>query len=345
MKKFISLILALVLISSLSVGCSQRTSDVGGGVGSDEYEKLNLKITMPGTETGVDVITAKYFGDLLKEASGGNITLTVYPNCQLAGGSQAKTIELLLAGGNFELAIVTGSILGNVDEKFLTHTVPFIFSSYDDASKKMDSTGKEYYKKLMEEKGMVMLGGSFHNGIRQLTNSKVAVRSPKDVKGLKIRVPSGEVYMKTLTELGADPVAMNWSEVFTALQQGTIDGQENGYQTISSAQIEEVNKHMTEWNWSYDGYWIVANTKDWNKLSEKTQNLLKEKSIEAGAYGREYLETEEKKIKKDFIENHGVTITELTPKELEAFRKASRSVQEYFIDKFGKEASEAWGLQ
>ena len=151
--------------------------------------------------------------------------------------------------------------------------------------------------------------------------------------------------MKTLREFGADPIAMNWSEVFTALQQGTIDGHENGYQTIDSAKIYEVQKHMTEWNWSYDGYWLMANSKDWSKFSEKTQKLLLEKAKEAQAYGRKYLEDAEKEIMKDFVENRGVTITELTPDELAAFKKAARPVQEYFIEKFGEEATSAWGLK
>ena len=210
-----------------------------------------------------------------------------------------KALELLIVGGNYELAVFSGSVLGNIDARFLTHSVPFIFSSYAEAIAKMDSTGGEYYTNLMKEKGLVYLAG-IHNGLRQLTNNKKEIRTPEDLKGLKIRVPSGEVYMKTLREFGADPIAMNWSEVFTALQQGTIDGHENGYQTIDSAKIYEVQKFITEWNWSYDGYWLMANSKDWSKFSEKTQKLLLEKAKEARVY-EQYLENAEKEIKKDFV--------------------------------------------
>ncbi len=348
MKRFISLVVVLVLILSLGTGCSKPAEESSNSSSSEStgatYEKWNLKLSTSGTEKGVDAITAKHFAKLVEEASDGNIKIQVYPNCQLAGGSMPKSIELLVAGGNYELAVFSGSVLGNIDEKFLTHSIPFMFSSYDEASKMMDSTGGEYYTKLMKDKGLVYLTG-IHNGLRQLTNNKMAIKSPEDLKGLKIRVPSGEVYMKTLEEFGADPIAMNWSEVFTALQQGTIDGHENGYQTIDSAKIAEVQKQMTEWNWSYDGYWLMANSKDWSKFSEKTQKLLMEKAVEAGIYGREYLETAEKEIKKDFMENQGVTITELTPEELADFKKDARPVQEYFIEKFGKEATTAWGLQ
>lgn len=343
MKKIMSFILMGVFVLAFAFGggiavLEAKESDSG------DYEKLNLKLSTSGTNLGVDAITAQYFADAVKEASDGKIKIKVYPNCQLAGGSMAKSIELLIVGGNYELAVFSGSVLGNIDARFLTHSVPFIFSSYAEASAKMDSTGGEYYTNLMKEKGLVYLAG-VHNGLRQLTNNKKEIRTPEELKGLKIRVPSGEVYMKTLREFGADPIAMNWSEVFTALQQGTIDGHENGYQTIDSAKIYEVQKHMTEWNWSYDGYWLMANSKDWSKFSEKTQKLLLEKAKEAQVYGRKYLEDAEKEIKKDFVENRGVTITELTPDELAAFKKAVRPVQEYFIEKFGDEAASAWGLK
>lgn len=309
-----------------------------------EYEKMKLKISTSGTDQGIDALAAKHFAELVKEASDGKITVSVYPNCQLAGGSMPKAIELLIVGGNYEMAVFSGSVLGNIDARFLTHSVPFIFRSYAEASAMVDSTGGAYYTKLMDEKGLVYMS-ELHNGLRQLTNGKKEVTKPEDLQRMKIRVPSGEVYMKTLAEFGADPVAMNWSEVFTALQQGTLDGHENGYQTIFSANIQEVQKYMTEWNWSYDGYWFMANKKDWDKFNDDTKQLLMDKSREAALWARAKLESDELQIKKDFVEKFGVTITELTPEQHEAFVKAARPVQEYFIEKFGAEACEAWGLK
>ena len=159
-----------------------------------------------------------------------------------------------------------------------------------------------------------------------------------------IRVPSGEVYMRTLTDMGGDPVAMNWSETFTALQQGTLDGHENGYQTIYSANIQEVQNCITEWNWSFDGNWFMANQKDWDKMDPAVQELLMEKAQEAAQWGRDKLVADEKQIKEDFIAS-GITITELTPEQHQAFVDAARPAQEYFMEKFGAEACTAWGLE
>lgn len=335
MKKFWKIILVCTLVIFAAAGAF--ADDV-------KYDKMRLKISTSGTDLGIDALAAKHFAQLVSDASDGNIKITVYPNCQLAGGSMPKAIELLIVGGNYEMGVFSGSVLGNIDARFLTHSVPFIFNSYADAAKVVDTTGGEYYTRLMDEKGLVYMS-ELHNGLRQLTNGKREVSKPEDLQRMKIRVPSGEVYMKTLAEFGADPVAMNWSEVFTALQQGTLDGHENGYQTIFSANIHEVQKFMTEWNWSYDGYWFMANKKDWAKFDEKTQKLLMEKSMEAAIWARQKLEDDEIQIKKDFIENHGVKITELTPEQHQEFVKTARPAQEYFIEKFGKEACEAWGLK
>ena len=327
-------------------GGSSSSSSAPAATGSSEggYAKRTIKISTSGNDQGIDALAAKHFGELVNEASGGAITVEVYPNCRLAGGDMSKLIELLIAGGNYEMMAGSGSVLGNVDAKFLTHTIPFLFESYDDAASYLDSTGGEYYAKLMAEKGMVYMAGEY-NGLRQLTTGKKQITSPADLAGLRIRVPSGEVYMRTLTDMGADPVAMNWSETFTALQQGTLDGHENGYQTISSANIQEVQKYITEWNWSFDGYWFVANQKDWDKLDADTQALLMEKAQEAALWGRNKLVEDEKVIKQDFIDKYGVTITELTPEQRQAFVDAARPAQEYFIEKFGEEACAAWGLK
>ena len=126
-----------------------------------------------------------------------------------------------------------------IDEQLSVATIPWIFDDYQHAREIIDNTGGEYYAERLEAKGITYLG-SFNNGFRQITNSKREVRTPEEDKRLKIRVPGSEVYMKFFKTLGADPVAMSWSEVFTAIQQGTIDGQENGICITESAKMDEI---------------------------------------------------------------------------------------------------------
>lgn len=195
--------------------------------------------------------------------------------------------------------------------------------------------GGKYYEKLLADKGITYLG-SFHNGFRQISNNKHEVRTPEDVKGLKIRVPGGEVYMDFFNTLGADPIAMSWSEVFTAVQQGTIDGQENGVSITKSAKMNEVQKYITIWNYSYENDLFVANSKIWNTLEPKTQQLLREKAKEACNWGRQQVENEEDGIIAEFEED-AIIVTKLTPEELNTFKNAVEPVREKFINKYGKE--------
>lgn len=340
MKKRI-VALMMVCVAMVVTACNSEADTVNS---DNKYKKTTVRIATNTGEQSIDTMAAYYFADLVESASNGQITVNVFPNAQLAGGSQPKSLELLIAGGSYDLAVFSGSVLGNVDERFLTHSIPFIFDSYEEVTEYLDGSGGEYYKKLMDEKGLVYLAAE-HNGLRQLTNNRKEIKKPSDLKGLKIRIPSGEVYMKTMSAFGADAVAMNWSEVFTAMQQGTIDGHENGYQTIVSSNIQEVQKYITEWNWSYDGWWFMSNKRDWSRFDEATKKLLEEKAEESCQWGRKKLIENEEIIKKDFEENYGVTITYLTDEELKGFVETVRPVQEYFIKKFGKEACAAWGLE
>lgn len=341
MKRILALITALALCLCITA-CGGGESKPPQTTGDSPYNSLKLKICVATGETGIDYLTAQKFADLISEASDGVITATVYSNSQLTGGDMSKTIDVLLAGGTYELCTASGAVLSNVEERFLTHQLPFVFDSYGAANVYLDSTGGAYYTQLMTEKGMTALG-YFHNGIKQITNSKLEVHLPTDLQGLKIRIPSGEVANKTFQTFGADPIAMSWGEVYTALQQGTVDGHDNGYMTIASASIQEVNKYITEANWQYECYALIANAKDFNSWNEVTQQLILEKGEEATQWGRQYLEEAEIQIKQDFLDQ-GVIITDLTPEERQAFVDATADIRAYFIEKYGAEVCQAWGI-
>ena len=347
MRRVLISLLVFAMIISVVGGCRNQGPSTPPSSGTNEsgetYQKLKIKLSTSGTDLGVDSLAAVKFTELVKEASGGNIEVTVFPNCQLSGGSMPMNVELLAQGGHYEMAVLSASVLSNLDERFLAMSVPFTFANYEEVNEKLDGTGGEWLSRMLDAKGLVYLSG-MHNGLKQITNSKREIRKPEDIRGLKIRIPGGEVGMMTFKAFGADPVAMSWSEVFTALQQGTIDGHENSYQTIDSANIYEVQKYLTEWNYSYDGYFFIANKKFWDSLNDRTKVLLQDKAVEAAQWGREYLEDGEENLKKKF-KDAGMVITELSPEELQAFIDVVKPVQEYFIDKFGEEACSAWGLE
>ena len=329
--------LAMALVMLLS-GCSTA---VDGDRAEGEYQTIELTMAVNGTDTQIDARVADYFAALVEERSGGNVTVAVFPNDQLANGNASRGIEMI-ASGSTDLAAYATCTLAVIDEKLPVATIPWIFEDYDEAVAVIDSTGKDYYAERLAAKGITYLG-SFHNGFRQITNSKHEVHTRADVEHLKIRVPGSVVYMGFFNALNADPTSMNWSEVFTAIQQGTLDGQENGVSITASAKMNEVQDYLTMWNYSYENDLFIANTDVWNNLEPKTQELLQECATEACNWGRQVLEDEEAQILEDFAAG-GMTITYLTDEEQAAFEEAIADFKAEMIEYFGEDACAAFGI-
>lgn len=333
--KVACLALALVLVLT---GCTGTPS---GDTAEGEYQTIELTMAVNGTDTQIDARVGDYFAQLVEERSGGNVTVAVFPNDQLANGNASRGIEMI-ASGSVDLAAYATCTLAVIDEKLPVATIPWIFDDYDEAIQVIDSTGGQYYAERLAMKGMTYLG-SFHNGFRQITNSKHEIHSPADMEHLKIRVPGSVVYMGFFRALGADPTSMNWSEVFTAIQQGTLDGQENGVSITASAKMDEVQDYLTMWNYSYENDLFVANSDVWDSLEPKTQELLQECATEACNWGRDTLEAEEASILEEF-EAGGMTITYLTDEEQAAFEDYIADFKQEMIEYFGADACAAFGI-
>lgn len=337
-KKIAWILTGAILSAGCITGCSKEPADAP----SNTYHKVNLSMAVNGTDTQIDSLVANHFAQLVNERSEGNVTIDVFPNDTLAGGNSTKGVEYIATGGS-DLGAYATSVLANLEPKISVATIPWSFTSYQDARETIDSTGGAYYAKLLEPKGITYLG-SFHNGFRQLTNSKRAVTKPEDLKGLKIRVPGSAVYMSVFDALGANPTAMSWSEVFTAIQQGTIDGQENGCSITKSAKMDEIQAYMTIWNYSYENDLFIANTKIWNSLDESTQELLRECAVEACNWGRDHLESEEEQLIEGFREA-GMQVDVLTEEQLAPFQEAITDVIADLQKVYGEEACAAFGME
>ncbi|MDO5112083.1 MAG: DctP family TRAP transporter solute-binding subunit [Clostridia bacterium] len=331
-----ALLLSLVLgLSGCGAPGAQDERD------ADAYQTIELVMAVNGTDTQIDTRVANYFAQLVEEGSGGNVTVAVFPNDQLAGGNATKGIEMI-AQGSADLAAYATCTLAVIDSQLPVATIPWSFESYEEARRVIDESGYKYYAQRLAAKGITYLG-SFHNGFRQITNSKHAIKTPADVKNLKIRVPGSEIYMGFFRTLGADPTSMSWSEVFTAIQQGTIDGQENGVSVTSTAKMVEVQKHLTMWNYSYENDLFIANTLVWENLEPKTQELLRVCAVDACNWGRDVLEAEEEALIEGF-KDVGMTVTYLTEEEKAAFADAIAAWKAGIIQQFGADACGAFGI-
>ena len=339
MKKLLALILALAMVLALCACGSSAGSTASSG---SKYDKIKLTMAVNGTDTQVDSRVANHFKELVEAETDGAITIEVYPNDQLAGGSSSKGVEMV-ADGSTDIAAYATVALSVLDPKLGIALVPWTFSSYTEARETIDATGLDFYNSVLNEYGLTAIG-SFHNGFRQLSNNKHAVTTPEDLKNLKIRVPGGEIYMSFFREFGADPTNMNWGEVFTALQQGTIDGQENGVSVTSTSGVLEVQKYVTIWNYSYENDLVVFNSDLWNSLSADTQAMLTEKAVEACNWGRDIVEAEHDQLIEDF-RAQGVQVDVLTDEQIDAFKSQVTDFCKGFYDKYGAEACAAFNIQ
>lgn len=198
------------------------------------------------------------------------------------------------------------------------------------------------HKNLFDKYGVVYLS-TFPNGIMQFANNKRELHTPADMKNLKMRT-YGDLQMSLMRSLGADPTQLSWSELYSALQTGAVDGNMNGYQTLYSGSLHEVQPYITEVNVTLALYDFLANKASWEKLSPDTQELLQECATEAAEWGRNYMSETEADVKQEMID-YGVKIYVPTEEELQAFKDGAAPTIDEYKGIVGEEACKAWGIE
>ena len=336
--RLISVFLLLTMTIILT-GCGEPRQKLDKK--ESDYQTVRLVMTANGTDMGIESLTAKHFAELVEKESGGNVHIEFYPNDEMTGGNTNEAVRSLSEGA-IDLGAYVSGTMSLLDPRLEVATIPWTFSSYQEARKIIDDTGGEYYAKILSEYGLVYLG-STHNAMRQLSNNRNPVRTPIDLRGMRIRVLGGEVYRRFFSALGAEPVPLGWSELNIAIRQNFIEGQENGFFLMQSGNLDKIQKYMTVWNYLYENYLFVANRKTFDNLEPKTQDLLREKMREACEWSRDYLEAEEERIRMRFAEE-GLKIIDLTPEELQLFKERVRPLREKLKEKYGAEACRAFRI-
>lgn len=299
---------------------------------------------------------ATKFAELVKEKTNGQINVKPYFGSALLKGAQLKSSQMV-AKGVIDCAIdSTINISPVIPEANIFH-LPFFLNDFETLDKVKFGQAGEAVFAAMRAKRIEPLGWA-ENGFRQLTNSKVAVKTPADMKGLRIRVVGNPLFIDTFRALGADPVNMNWGDAVAGFQQGVVDGQENPVGVLIPIQIYQYHKYATMWNYVVDPLIIYWNQREWNAFPKDIQNAILEAAKEAGrfetALSRAGLDGETSiNILKDefnytmevpdpiaFMESKGMEIHMLTDEEREAFAQATRSVYDKWIQEIGPEVYE-----
>jgi C4-dicarboxylate-binding protein DctP len=327
----LSCLVVLTLASMMALaGCGNSASNAaadgkssqGASPAEAAYPKMEIKLSHVAADNTPKGQAALKFKEIVESKSGGNIKVKVFPSGQLYGDNDE--IEALQAN-NVQIIAPSAAKLSGFDKSFEIFDLPFMFKDEESLRRFEDGEGGKKLLSKLESKGIEGLS-FWPNGFKHITNKKVAIKSPDDLKGLKIRTHGGQIINEVYEKLGAASTKIAFNEVYQALQLGTIDGQENSLVNIETQKYEEVQNNLTLTNHARSEYVVVANKKWWDSLDAKTQSLLDEAMKEATEVGRDLVQKLELESLEKIKKNGKMKVTELTDQEREAFKQAVQPV-------------------
>ncbi|MDR1741983.1 MAG: DctP family TRAP transporter solute-binding subunit [Synergistaceae bacterium] len=302
---------------------------------------IEFRMNVTTSESSVWMVGAKEFKRLVEEKTGGKYLISIFPNEQLSGGDLVKGVEMLFTGVT-DVDIHSVINMTGFEPRLTVVTMPWLFpKGYESVDEILfNGEGGKRIRGLVEGKGAHVLGMG-ENGFRQITNNVRPIESVADMQRLKIRVPPITMYVDLFKLFGADPTAMSYAEVFTALQQGVIDGQENPLDTIRSAKIQEVQKYISIWNYSYDPIVLSVSKKAWARVADEDKKAFEE----AGEAAMKAQVVASRAMDADILALFEKTmqITKLTPEQVAEFQKAAAPIYQQYKDKIGADLLAAFG--
>ena len=207
----------------------------------------------------------------IKEATGGRLEIQVFPNNQLGGDTDMLS---QLRSGAIQFFTLSGLILATLVPAASINGVGFVFKDYDTVWKAMDGQLGAYVRGEISKRGLVAMDKMYDNGFRQITSSTRQIHTPEDLKGFKIRVPPSPLWTSMFEAFKASPTTINFSEVYSALQTNIVDGQENPLTLIQIAKLYEVQKYCSLTSHMWDGFWMLANARAFEKLPKDMQEIV-----------------------------------------------------------------------
>jgi tripartite ATP-independent transporter DctP family solute receptor len=323
MHRFILIALSIIMVFSLTA-CGEKAAPAGKDpAASGSAEPTVLKLGMTINEQDSFYVCAQKFAELVKERTNNAYNIELYPNSAL--GDERTMLESMQMG-TLDAGIITSGPFVNFVQEFGVFDMPFLFPNNEAAYKVLDGEiGKEILAKL-EAKDLKGLAYA-ERGFRNLTNSVRPVKTAADVAGLKIRVMENEVYIASFNALGVNTVPMAWTEALTALQQGTIQGQENPVNVIHAYKMWDSQKYVTMTRHAYAAAVITFSLERFNSLPEDVQKIFIDAAQEAAEYERAWVaENEADQI--ETLKSNGMEVIE--DPDLDSFKAAVQSVYDKY---------------
>lgn len=317
-----SLMLGAALWAGLAFGASAQTV-LKIGHGANEQYHMHRAL--------------ERFEDLVETGSNGEIDVQIFPSSQM--GPDREMIEGVQSGV-LEMAVPPSSFFAGWDPAFAVIELPYMYASKQIALDVFHSDAGAAMLSRLENQGLVGLGW-LENGLRHVTNNVRPIETPADLDGVKLRTMKVPAHVATFETLGANPTPMNFGEVYSALQQGVIDGQENPIALIDSQRFYEVQKHVSLTGHVFTVYIPVISKVFMDSLPAEHQDLLRSAMAEAEAYQQDLVNGEEAgQLQK--IRDAGVNVLELTDAQRQVFSDATETVRVQYRESVGAEAYDAW---
>ena len=303
---------------------------VGLLLASSAFAATEIKLGWTTSDSEVDpyAIAAHYFAEELENAAPGEFDVSFFPNHQL--GNDTAMLEGLQFG-TMHAGVITGTQIGQLETAFQLNDLPFLYANSAQAHEVLDGeVGQELLKRL-EAQGIMGLGFA-EAGFRHTINNVRPVAKPDDFKGIKLRVQPSDLFIDSFRAIGANPTPMAWSDVFTAVQQGTVDGLEIPLAVIFANKYPEVTKYLSLTNHTYNALALLISKDVFNGLSEELQDAVGEAAKRAIERQRATVAANEKDILQQ-IKDAGMEVNDI--EDVEAFRAKVASVYDAYSDKIG----------
>ena len=295
------------------------------------WEETTWNFACSTTETSTWADGGRKFGELMEKATGGKVKVNIYAADQLTNGNQSEGIQALMNGDPVQISMHSNLIYSAFDPRFNVVSLPFIYDSVEDADAKFDGEAGEKMKEILSEYGLHCMGIA-ENGFRELTNSVREVKSVDGMKNLKVRVAGSNLLMECYKRWGADATNLNWSETYTALQQNTVEGEENPLPAIDAASVQEVQPYCSMWDAIYDCLFFCINQDIYDGLTPEQQAVVDKAGRMAVEYERYINRSGANEIMNRWEEKNGVTFTAKEDMDIDSFKEAVEGVDQWFVE-------------
>lgn len=331
-KKALSILVAVLLVALAA--CSGGSKESGGSSSEGSEEKSSDPIVIKFSHvTSIDSVkgkAAERFKELVEEKTGGKAVVEVYPSSQLYGDNDE--LDALISG-NVQMIAPSVTKMVKLDPRWQYVDMPFLFKDQEHTHKFFES---DVAKSLLNSDQLAandIMGLAFwENGFKHFSNNKLPIQKPEDMKGLKFRAQAGKVLEAQFKAVGAGSATIAFGETYAALQQGTVDGQENTFNNMDTQKYQEVQKYMTVSEHGRLDYAIFVNKSFWDGMPEDIRGQVEEALKEATELEWKLAAEENQKSFENLKNSGKMEVIELTDEERAAFEKALQPVYDEFSE-------------